>query len=398
MGILVKKHMGVPHLTGIAKLAVIALLVSFAASLVDTIWAVYLDSFLHSEVYVGLFSSLLTIIAFVSFFVFIPLIERGNKPKIYTMALLIFIVCYLIFFFNSNFYVFVVVAILITVAITFRITSFGILVRDISENRGLSRNEGVVYTFNNIAWVIGPLLAGYLAAQFGEKHIFIFSAVFIAAALIFFRFARIKDDNVKKKVDKHLLKNFVEFFGSKERTTAYFLGGGIYIWWTLIYLFMPLQIIRAGLDDLWIGYFLFAVAVPLIIFEYAFSKLAGRQGFRKMFQISYFGLTAISVVCFFVGSIYVTMALLILGGVCLSMLEPTTEAYFFDILKGKEKYRFYGPYNTAIDAGGLIGRLPVAILLIFLPFKFVFLMVGLFMFLLFLLSFRVKKIVEEKRR
>jgi len=40
------------------------------------------------------------------------------------------------------------------------------------------------------------------------------------------------------------------------------------------------------------------------------------------------------------------MALLVLASIGIPMLEPTSEAYFFDILKGDEEYRFYAPYNA----------------------------------------------------
>jgi len=91
------------------------------------------------------------------------------------------------------------------------------------------------------------------------------------------------------------------------------------------------------------------------------------------------------------------MGLLILSSIGLAMLESTTEAYFFDVLKGRGIYRYYGPYNTTIDLNHFVGRLLSATLLLFLPFKFVFLFFSFFMFLFFLISFRIKDVVECKK-
>jgi len=117
-----------------------------------------------------------------------------------------------------------------------------------------------------------------------------------------------------------------------------------------------------------------------------------------MFKIGYFLVSIIALACFFVSNIYVILSLLILASIGMAMLEATTEAYFFDILKRKEKYRFYGPYNTAIDAGNLIGKIFPSLILIFLPFKFIFLLFGAFMFLLFLISFKTKNVVELRKK
>jgi len=398
MGVLVKKQRGVPHLTGIAKLSIVGMIVSLSAAAMNTIWAIYLDSFLNNTVYVGLFSSLLTVIAIVAHFAFIPVIEKADKAKLFSSSLLLFILFYLVFTFNQSFTVLVIVAILMTIFLSLRVASFGILVRDTSSQKGLSRNEGMVYTFMNVAFVIGPLLAGFIAARYNLRWVFALSAFFLFIGFLILKFSGIKGDKGKKKLDRNIYKNFTDFFKSKDRVIAYLLGSGVTIWWILIYLFMPLHMIRNGFTELAIGYFLFAIAVPLIIFEYVFSKTAGKIGFRKIFKIGYLLTAIIALACFFFTNLYIVAALLVLASIGLAMIEPTTEAYFFDILKGKERYRFYSPYGTALDFGNLVGKVSGSILLIFLPFRFIFILFSIWMFLLFLLSFKTKRIVESRRK
>ncbi len=398
MGILFLKQKGAFVFTGIARLSFTALIISFAMAFISTIWAVFINSFVHDDVSVGLISAFLTLVAFLSFFLIVPVIEKGNKGKILFYSLLLTFPTLLLFSIVKDIYFFIFLAVLLIVLSAFRITSFGVIVRDISKSKQISRNEGLVYTFMNIAWVIGPLIAGYFASRFGMTNVFLLSAGFILFGLFVFKATRIKDAHISKRRDVNFFANFKDFFRDKERTFCYFLGGGITIWHTLIYLFMPLLILREGFDSLFVGVFLFLVSVPLILLEYPFAKLAGKKGFKKIFIIGYLIIAVVSFICFFISDIYLLFFLFFVSGVGLAMLEPTTEAYFFDIAKGDDEYRFYGPYNTTIDFNGFAARILASVSLIFLPFKFLFILFGALMLLMFLLSFRVKEIVEARRR
>jgi len=412
MGVLVRKNQGNIILTKIAKLALVGFLTAFAASLVDTIWAVYMQGSFEKVVssstaiiLVGFFSAFLSIIAFFSFFFSVPFIERNNKSRLFSLSLIFYMILYLLFAINNSPYVFAILAIGSTILTALRVTSFGIIVRDKSKQTELSRNEGVMYTLMNVAWVIGPLLAGIISQFFGVSFIFIISVIFTGLALVSFNFSKIKDPNLRKKVDKHLVKNFKEFFKNKNRVMAYILGGGISFWWALIYLFIPMFITNSKLPIEWVGFFMFAVAVPLILFEYVFSKLAGKVGFKKMFKIGFFILFLAALFCFFISdlssvfgikNIYVILGILALASVGAAMCEPTAEAYFFDILKGKEELHFYGPYNTNLNTSRLIAYAIPSFILIFFPFKFVFLFFAVIMIAYFFLSFKLKEVIEKR--
>ncbi len=391
MGVLLKKREGFA-LSGIAKLSLIGLVVSFSAAFINTIWAVYIDSFVNSTVIVGFISAFLTFVSFISYFIFIPLIEKNDKAKIFLYSLILFIPIYILFAVNKNFYLFLVLSLIMTVLYTFRITSFGIIVKGKSKKSELIGNHGILYTFINISWVVGPLIAGYIASIFGVSYVFIFSALILFFCFFIFRFVRIKDGHVKKNLDTGILRNFFDFFRDRDRVFAYLLGGGVVMWFILIYLFMPLFIIRSGLGDLAVGYFLFLISVPLILSEYKLSKLTEKYGFKKMFILGFLVISIISIICFFITDIYLILFLLILASFGVAMLEPTTEAYFFNILRNSGASRFYGPYNTRIDSFGLIARILASLILIFLPFKFLFILFGIFMLVMVFFAIKIKDV------
>jgi MFS family permease len=386
------------HLSGMAKLGVVSFISLIGISAMTSIWAVYLDGFLKSSALVGLITAVLSLVAFGSYFVFIPLMEKLNKEKIYLYSIFAILMSYLLFTFVQNIYLVIATSVVLFVATTLRYTSFGIIVKDKSSKTKLSKNEGVIYTFANTAWVIGPLIAGLVVSRFGTNYVFLFAALFLLMAMFVFKQSKIKDHNSKKRADRNMYRNFKDFFKDSKRIKSYILAGGVSFWWVLIYIYMPLYIVEQGLPNSWIGYFLFAVPIPLILFECRFSSFAGKYGFKKMFKYGYLIAFFSSLICFFLTDIYLIFLFLILGSVGLAMIEPTRDAYFFDICKGKEHLRFYGPFNTSIDTFKIIAKLLPALLLLYFDFRVVFLFFSLVMFLLYLLSFRIKDVVESKRR
>ena len=397
MGFIVRKQKGLIF-SRMFRLAAVLFIASIGFSIVDTFFSVYLESFVHSFAMVGFISSFLSVVAFFSFFLVVPLMEKYDKAKMFSVSLLLIAVSYFLFAVTDNFYLFLFVAVLATLFHTLRITSFGIMVKDKSSRKKLSRNEGVMYTFLNLSWFVGPLIAGLLSRYFGINVIFGLSGIFVLISLVYFLFLRMHGREVSKKVDKSMVKLFADFFKNRARTISYFLGGGVNYWWSLIYIFVPLYIIENELGISYVGYFLFAVAIPLIAFTYVFSNLAGKIGFKKIFKIGFFIPFLASLICFFVPNVYVVLLILVLAGVGLSMLEATTEAYFFDTLKGKEDLRFYGPYNTAIDVNYFVSRILGGVVLLFFPFRFIFLFFSVSMFGFFVLSFWTKNINESKRK
>ena len=395
MGEMFFRRSGHLCMTKMSKFALNNSIASLAFAMIGAIWAVYMDSFVHSAVIVGIVGAFFSLISIISYFLFIPLVEKKDKGTLYFYSILVVLLTYILFAINRKFYIFVIVASVFVVAMALRMMAFGLLVKDNSCKRQLSRNEWIIYTVANLAYVIGPLIAAFIAGRFGMNSVFTIGAVFLLISAVLFKLSGIQDGNVTKKVHDGLIKNFFDFFRSKERRLAYYIRGGITFWWALIYLFVPIYIMRHGLGIKWVGYFLFSVAVPLVLCEYYFSKVASRNGFRRIFSQGYLLVTVLVFACFFVSNIYMVLSLLTLASFGMAMLEPTTEAYFFDILKKKECLRYYGPYKTVQDVGNLLGKLFSAFLLIFLAFEYLFLMFGFFMLWMFFLSLRTKKVIEN---
>ncbi len=374
---------------GPVALAHLNFFIALSGALVTTIWALYINSFVNSASMTGLISGFLSIIAIISYFAFIPLFNRDDKRELFAASLAIFAIFYTTLYFLRDIYTVIFISILITVLHTIRITSFGVILKSNASDEEITEKEGLNWTFVNLGWVIGPVLAGYLANRLGIRPIFLAAAFLSLIALFIFYFTRFeKEEYSTRKIST--LSNFKEFFMNKKRFLAYVLTGGSSMWWAIVYIYMPLYMSSLGFGAKEIGYLMLGAAFPLILFEHGFSKISKKTGFRKMFFIGFAIPAIFAALAFFINIFYLQVTFIVLASIGLAMLEPTTEAYFLKVLTKEETARFFGPYSTSRDISQLIAKVIPALVLIILPFRFVFLSFFIFMALMAWISLAVK--------
>lgn len=386
------------HIKIITKLGIFYLFLSIGISIVSTIWSVYLNSFLHSSSLVGFITSFFIVAEVLAYIFLIPVIEKGNKTKMLIASLLFFVISYLLFSVYSNIYLVIILGTLISIVTSLRVTLFGLIVRDKTEDYNVSKNEGIIYALLNSAWLVGPLISGYLARVYGFKSAFFLASIFILISIFAFGFFKVKDEKRTKNVDRYMIPVVLEFFRNKGRATTYLLSIAVNFWWAFVYIYIPIYIIDKGYGGFVLGLFLAGVTLPLIFFDYLFGKLAGKKGFKKLFFIGFITLGVLSIFCFFISSLYFILGLLILASVSVSMIEPTTDAYFFDIVEEEERDKYYGVYTTSGNIGNLLGSLPAAVILLILPFKSLFVFFGIPMVIIAFFVLRIEDSYEYLKK
>ena len=382
----------------IRELGFIDMLSSLALASAGTVWAIYFDSIIKDASRVGFVNTIFGIVGVISFIAFIPVIEKNSKTKILGLSLLLYAASYFLFSINNSMFFAILIGLFVYVSAAMRINAMGIILRDKSKKSAVSKNTGLIYTLLNSAWLFGPLLAGFVSSRFSVNLVFFISGVLMLLCWAFLKFSGFKDNRKEKEVDRHLIRFVKEFFSEKKFILNYIVRGGISFWWAFIYIFVPIYIITTKSVNgvLIVGYFLAGIVAPLIFLEYPFGRIAGRRGFKKMFFRGYLILAIVSILCFFVNEFYAILLLLILGSVGAAMLEPTTDAYFFDITDRYQRDKYYGIYNTSLDIFYALSLLAVALVIKWFEFKYSFLVVGFFMVLFALISLGVKKVIEEK--
>lgn len=382
---------------GILKMSNGLFFASLGFALVSSVLAIYLESFVHNDAKVGFIFAGIMFISFISYFIAVPFLEKRDKSKIYLLSLILIAASYFMYYFIENLLLFILLMVFTVIISVISLTSRGLIVEHLSDKKHLARDEGFAFTSMNLAWVIGPLLVGFLLAYLTEKYIFLLAALMILLSAFVFKISKIRYSGINKAVHKNFVKNFYSFFTNKDRVKVYILNAGVTFWWSLIFIYSPLFIIKY-FDDSYVGYFLFFSMLPLIFIEYYAGKKASEIGYKKIFFVGYLITGILTITCFFIGNVYWILGFLCLSSFGIGLTEATTESYFFDILKKKEDQRYYAPYNTGIDAGRLIGQFIPALILLILPFKSIFLFFGIVMLSLAALSLKIKDIVETKRK
>ena len=190
----------------IEKIASIGFVSGLSLASIGTIWAIYLESLLKNPSYVGYLITFFTIITLVSLILTIPIVERKSKTKLFFISLITYFFSLILFSILSNIYAVIALGIITSIIVSIRMTSFGLIVSDKSRKSNISRNEGIIYTFSNLAWLIGPLIAGFVSAKYGMRAVFIVGTVFMFVAILLFKSLKIVDNRAEKRADKNLIK------------------------------------------------------------------------------------------------------------------------------------------------------------------------------------------------
>src|SRR3989344_8707531 len=126
----IKQKERIPKTKSIGALISIRFFLALGNAVIMIIWALYLNSFVKSASTTGYISSLLTLISFFSYFAFVPLVEKYDKGKMFSIALLLTAISHLFFAFVTRSLLIVVLISIATIIIqSIRITINGIIIK-----------------------------------------------------------------------------------------------------------------------------------------------------------------------------------------------------------------------------------------------------------------------------
>lgn len=374
------------------ELSIVRIFISLGLAGIDTIWALYLSSYGLSDSMVGFLSASFILVALVISFYSTIILEKINEYKLLVGSLIIYILVYLIFSQFKNIYLFLGLCVIMTIIAVFRRESFNILFRDNANDKTLNEEEGLLFTLLNISWVIGPLIAGFILATYNLQKVFLSSAGFMSLALILLMNLNIKKIEKKREnLDENILSNLKDYIKKKELNISYLIGTGIEIWWALIYIYIPLFIVKEGLGEEMVGIFLSGAIIPLVLFEYKFSKLSQKKGFKKFFVYGFAFLGVCAIIGFLSQNIYFTLIVISLASLGMAALEPLMDTYFFKQVKSNEEEKFYPIFSTSAEIGSFLGKIAIAGILLFFANEYAYLIIGIFMFIISGICFKYIK-------
>jgi len=256
--------------------------------------------------------------------------------------------------------------------------------------------RGVILTLMSLAAFFAPLSMGFLIGDSNNLALTYYVAagiglVFIAIIISCFRhfldpiYVTVKVRDLLSIAHKN--KNV-----STVLSTHFLLQ--IFYTWAIIY--FPLYLATViGFDWDTIGKIIAAGLLAFVLFEYPIGIIADRHiGEKEMMALGFVVLALSSASIFFMTAAHVIgwMCIMFFSRFGASLVEVTTESYFFKQVKGHDS-NLISLFRLMRPLANLIGALIGSVSLFYLPFNFIFVVLG---FIMVIGAFITLKLVDSK--
>lgn len=361
----------------------IGLFYGIAVSLLLPIFPTFIEDIINSESLVGYFYSGMAIAMIIGGLLSPYLFKKFSRTKVLLSTLIFFALLTLSYVFVGSTSELLIIEFLRTFIALLIVMTLSLMVNDYTESKDLGKTEGVYFFVSNLGWLIGVFLGGVVAKYYGVEPIFALSGLMLIFAFIYFSHQQFIEQKPelnapqKKHIEKHTLKRIKEFFKSGVRARAYFFTLAYLMWPVFKAVAIPLFVKDAGFGSDTTGLIMALAIVPLVLFEMPVGEYADKHGVKKPFILGFL-ILAVCALGICISPIFILDAALIAcAGIGASFIEPLHDTYFFKNIKKEEEDEFYGVFITASPIARFIAPAIISTILIFAPFKAVFLVFGI---------------------
>jgi len=359
----------------------LSLMYGFSMGLFIPVFPGVVKSVLNTEENVSLFYVFLSIIMFLSAITSTIILRKVKRTVVAQACFVIWAASFVLLMFSDKVPELALCGALINWIKILLIISIALFVRDFSKKENLGHEEGVFYKFNNIGYLIGPVFGGYIGTKFGNNYVFIASAMVSMFAFIYFYHNHVIQKQIKMTVEDsnpvpNVFKNTKEFFLDTNRIKAYINTVVLVLWFSFKNLYVPLYILLAGYQENTTGLILSIGILPFIVLEVKVGEYADRYGLRLPISTGFFimGLALLGV--FISPYPILNFALIIMGNIGAALVEPLAELYAMENIPKDKEDRLYGIYKTADPVAYFLTAGMGALVLLVLPFNWLFLVFG----------------------
>lgn len=252
------------------------------------------------------------------------------------------------------------------------------IIGDDEESTGFKR--GLVLTLISAAAMIGPLSIGFIAGpdDANLQNVYLVSAVIFSlfVLVVLFKFSSFEDPDYREIKVLDAIAAFWSDINIRFALLSQFLLQLCFSW---LVIYVPLYLSTViGLSWSEIGLAIAVGTLAYVLLEFPVGYIADKYiGEKEMMMLGFLILTlSFGALSFTTDNILITwMALMFIIRVGASLVETTTESYFFKHTKGTDTnfltfFRISRPLG--IISGGLLGSLS----LLFLSFQYIFIIMA----------------------
>jgi len=359
----------------------LSLLYGFSLGLFIPVFPGVMKSVLHTEENVSLFYMFLAVVMFLSAISSTIILRKLKRTLVAEICFVVWAVSFVFLIFSTHLQTLAICAGIINWIKILLIISIALFVRDFSSKNELGKEEGIFYKFNNIGYLIGPILGGYIGTKLGNSYVFTASAVVSMATFVYFYHKHIVQKHsalteIVPYPKSNILSNAKEYFSNTERIKSYINAVILVLWFSFKNLYIPLYILLSGFQENVTGLVLSLGILPFIFLEVKIGAYADKYGFRLPMSTGYF-IMGLALLGIFISPYPIlNFAMIIMGNVGAALVEPLAECHAVKNIPKNSEDRLYGIYRTADPVAYFITAGIGALTLLFGPFNWLFLVFG----------------------
>jgi len=268
-----------------------------------------------------------------------------------------------------------------------------LFIMDYVRRGDLGRSEPLRMLSLGIGWIIGPAIGVFLAQSVSAEAPYYFSGGSMIVLIVIFWALRFKSAPgvrpTQKRAFENPLKNIREFLSNPRLLHAWLNASGRGMFWMSFFIYTPLYAVQNGLGEAVGGVMLSAGAGGMLGMP-LWGWITRRIGIRKIAQFT-FGAAALG--CFGAwmladAAVFGATGILI-AALAMSMNDGYGNALFFRACRPSRRTEMTPAFTTYRDVAEISHAAIFAIVLIFLPIETVYLVLGIILGGLAILSQKI---------
>ena len=335
------------------------LFTGFADGIYNAVYSLVILEIFRSSAVVGVY-----VAAYAAFCMLVglfanELLRQFSKARLFYFSMLMLAVCYAMMGFSIRPFTFIALDYTTGIAIT----QVGVLIprfmSDFSKNVGMAKLNARYHLWLNVGALFAPMIAVAIASRFDNRAAFFASALIYLAAVLFFKFFGIVQEEKKarpvnpRRTVRALMRNTRMFFSTPGMTRAYAINFGYYSLRAMRYLYVPIVVIENGFSKDTLGWVLTLGIIPYLVLSEIMGRAVRRYG-KSIWLGLGFGSFALFSAAATVITGYPLLAIFVLWQISGALMESVHDLMFFDTAKKSEQTRFYGVFRTSVNLPNVV--------------------------------------------
>lgn len=366
--------------------AYMALLLGIGVSMLYPIFPNFVKTILKNDQLVSFYYAIMALTSLAAGLATTILFRKVTRTAITKSGLFILGIVYFTLIFTTRFSE---LAFLHSAKVIFELillTALGLFVRDYANAKDLGKEEGYYYRYQNMGYLVGPFIGGFLAVNFDYEFVFLIAATIIFSSLGYFYHLHVVQKHPaiitqNKQTTHELISNIRAFFSNKNCAKGYLFNVFSMMWITFKRIYIPLFVIAQGYLESVSGILLSLAILPYILVEVKVGEYADKHGIQLPITYGLIIIGTFLTLSFFSPYTLLSFLFLLLANIGGAFLEPLGDYFIFKNSDKKSEEKLYGIYMTGDPISYFLTMACGGLILTFLPFNYLFLVFGILMFI-----------------